>query len=102
MLLHPRLASFNFAVHFVELIVRLKYILLFLNNVNRDQEEALMQMKFHRAGEHKPMIETIDVARGINLLVQIKLDTTSKFLYFFNNGSNNQVCYRCWVINRCS
>jgi len=63
----------------VELVVvRLQYILLFLNSVNRDQEEALMQMKFHRAGANKPIIETIDIARGIRLLTQIKLDTASK------------------------
>jgi len=59
-----------------------RYIILFLNGVNRDQEDALKQMKFARSGVSSSLFDTIDVSKGLITLAQIKLDTTSKFLMY--------------------
>lgn len=55
-----------------------RYIILFLNSVNRDQEDALKQMKFTRNGYSSTLFDSIDVSRGLVTLAQIKLDTTSE------------------------
>jgi hypothetical protein len=52
-----------------------------LNGVNRDQEEALMQMKFNRAGANEPLVKVINIMLGITLLTQIKLGTKSKLTF---------------------
>jgi hypothetical protein len=52
-----------------------RYILLFLSSVNRDQEDALKQMK--RSGSSSPMFSTVDVSKGLFTLAQIKLDNTN-------------------------
>jgi len=55
-----------------------RYIILFLNSVNRDQEDALKQMKFTRNGVSASLFDPVDVSVGLITLAQIKLDTTSK------------------------
>lgn len=58
-----------------------RYIILFLNSLNRDQEDALKQMKFTRNGVLTSLFDTIDISRGLVTLAQIKLDTVSKCVH---------------------
>jgi len=59
-----------------------RYIILFLNSVNRDQADALKQMKFTRNGVSSSLFDTVDISRGLVTLAQIKLDTTSKCIMY--------------------
>lgn len=53
--------------------MRKKYVILFLSDVNSDQEEALRQMKFSRSPTQQAF-DILDLAVGLARLAQIKMD----------------------------
>jgi len=63
-----------------------RYIILFLNSLNRDQEDALKQMKCTRNGVSTSLFDIIDISRGLATLAQIKLDTISKCVVCMGDG----------------
>ena len=59
-----------------------RLIVLFLMDVNRDQEEALIQMKFPRA-QTPALFSQIDASKGCDHLVAMILNTRSTALKHF-------------------